>query len=1547
MTNFYYKNIIILFAFFGVIGFSFAQNYDGPGGVGSDADNRFWFDANSINQAQSSTVQTWTNQGGNANSLTQSTADEQPLLNLNGLNNQSELIFDGTNDFFDLANNSDLNTVGPWNERSFVLVFTTGTDITTRQVLYEEGGAIRGFNIYIENGNLFFSAYDQLDSGIGSPWGDPDIEQISTPISPIQTYILTIVYEQDGGDNTNGSFTGYLNNFNFETNNNIGILYSHAGDINLSGNGNSRFPDGDSLDLFPFSGSISEYIIYNRALNNSERTLINNYLSSKYNIPLLANNEFLQDDVSNGNFDFNVVGIKRENAQDFYTTTNYGTGIVKLSSSNLTDGDFLYVGTDLLEDEEVSARCSEFLSSNSVRFNSTWRVSKNGGFNFDLDLDISDVDNNATSSSDVIMLIDDNPSFTSPTVVSSSSLGVSEANFGNINLNNGDYFTFEILKDRSITSVPAGMQKRDNLKFWFNANTLQFTDGNPVNVFDNTGENSNDASQNNASQQPIYNANSINGNAALTFDGVDNFLSISSNLDINNGVFSVRTISIALKTGDDVNTRQSIYEEGGGLRGLHIYIFNGEIYVSGWNLVDQDGTDSPWGFVFLKSAINPNTSNVVTLELNGNSSQTGTFKGYLNGSLMGTQNNIGRLYTHNIANLGSTGGDGSFIETGSTSSNLYFDGQIAEVVFFNSILNEEELNLLHNHLSSKYNTPFSSSIDYVYDSLSEGDFDFNLIGVGKTNSLNDQASTNFDSGVIALENPSSLDDADRIIVASDSLNQTDFGDLLIDCTSTESDGRTLQTKWRTQVEGNPGTIDVILDFSNLNTVIDSSTDIDLIVDDNPDFNSPTRYSANFLCSTIQYEKVILNDGDYFTFQLKEVEPVKWDGTSYANGSGTFNEPNTSDFDKKFVVDGTGAVLNDNFDCFCMHVSLGSDISLNGLNANISTDLNNLGSISADNLTVDVGGNITNTGSLSFATTHLSLVGTDSAQEITGNGFENEKITLDNSLGAVINLDTNDTLSVNSSVKLLNGNLNTNGQLLFKSTDTQTAILEPVENTASISGDVIVERRIPQSNRAFRYISSPVNTTGSIRDNLQEGANNPDTSTNNNPNPGFGTHITGSQNGANGFDATGTGNSSMFSWDVSGQAWIPIPNTDIKTLNVDESYALLIRGDRSTTLNSNTAVGPATTLRFTGTLETGTRAVGAANLSGNIGDFNLIANPYQAQVDLTTLLDVASTSDVNTNFAYVYDPTIGTRGGYATIDLNAGTTTGEDLVDATPAATDANEFLQPNQAFFIETTGASPSITYEENDKSVSSLTTATFSTSETTPLVNIDLKRANNNVLVDGIKLKFNDNYSDQVDNDDAAKAWNFDESITFYNGGNYMSINKRTQPAVNDTVQLFTFNYQEQNYSLDLTLNDLNPEATVYLKDNYLDYLAELTPNTLNTYNFSVDNSIPASTDGFRFSLVFDVETLSIDDNTLKNNLRLYPNPVRDNQFIISSQQLIGQSVNIDIVNLTGQLIYSDVVDNANKDIRIQPNQQLSTGVYIVKISTSDTEMSRKIIVE
>jgi hypothetical protein len=99
--------------------------------------------------------------------------------------------------------------------------------------------------------------------------------------------------------------------------------------------------------------------------------------------------------------------------------------------------------------------------------------------------------------------------------------------------------------------------------------------------------------------------------------------------------------------------------------------------------------------------------------------------------------------------------------------------------------------------------------------------------------------------------------------------------------------------------------------------------------------------------------------------------------------------------------------------------------------------------------------------------------------------------------------------------IFSGDLTADGKLTFKSDDTNTAQLD--EFAGTLTGDVRVERYIP-AKRAFRLLSTSVTTTSSILQNWQENGTTP---------INLGTHSSGSDTGADGFDETTTGSPSLF------------------------------------------------------------------------------------------------------------------------------------------------------------------------------------------------------------------------------------------------------------------------------------------------------------------------------------------------------------------------------------------------------------------------------------
>jgi hypothetical protein len=561
--------------------------------------------------------------------------------------------------------------------------------------------------------------------------------------------------------------------------------------------------------------------------------------------------------------------------------------------------------------------------------------------------------------------------------------------------------------------------------------------------------------------------------------------------------------------------------------------------------------------------------------------------------------------------------------------------------------------------------------------------------------------------------------------------------------------------------------------------------------------------------------------------------------------------------------------------------------------------------------LNISGNFKNNGAI-YGSGVLNLVDSKS-QSISGNGIiENFRVDKNGGQAEI----TEGNQDVFRGFEIHGGNFSPNARLTLKSNDTLTAQIG-INTGGIINGDVIIERFIPKSNRAYRYFSSPVSTSESILQNLQEGQNNSGTNypeDNIDTISGFGTHITGSTTGQDGFDATLTGNPSFFSWNADPQSWSSLNNTELRTLAKGESFSLLIRGSRATSLNSNTAIGPETTLRLTGNPS-------ILNFSKNIpleiaNSYILLGNPYHAAIDANLFL--GRNAGLNTNFIYVFDPSLNSRGGYATVELPSGTN---------EQGSEANQFLQPWQAVFIEATNASPTtlnLSFTEGDKKVSEPQVEIFST-----LSRIDLKLQSDNKTIDAVSLKLKDGANSEVDERDAKKFWNRDENISIYSHNTYLSIEEKAFSKNHDTIMIHTYQKLKESYKLLIESSNLS-ETKVILKDFYLDkdYLLEPSQDLL------IDYEVADSEPELRFGLIIGDETLSNEEFT-SDHFQVYPNPATD---VLNIETVSGsyQKLNFKIYSLLGQKVAEGNFENqeriSNYDI-----STFSAGVYLLVITNDN----------
>lgn len=521
----------------------------------------------------------------------------------------------------------------------------------------------------------------------------------------------------------------------------------------------------------------------------------------------------------------------------------------------------------------------------------------------------------------------------------------------------------------------------------------------------------------------------------------------------------------------------------------------------------------------------------------------------------------------------------------------------------------------------------------------------------------------------------------------------------------------------------------------------------------------------------------------------------------------------------------------------------------------------------------------------------------------------------NNGGIIVN--PNKTLTINGSADF------GNRPVLFKSDATGYGQLGTVSGTITGATNVQSENYVA-ARRAYRLLTSPVTTTTSIRANWQENSNNTslDYANNQNPNPGFGTHITGSATGLNGFDATATGNSSLYTFTNATQAWSAIANTNNTALTVGQPYRLMVRGDRSIDLSTNTPDPTPTVLRATGTLQIGNFST---TLSTTANHYNLVANPYQSPIYANTMFGSPSNyTNVNNQFFYVWDPQLGLRGAYTTITIASGAATG--------GSTHTNK-INPWEAFFVKTgvDGAS-SIVFKEDYKNPPVIVMGRSSdTPDTNSSLTLNLKGLQVNgdyQYVDGIRMDFGVDYALEIDSFDAEKFINLDEDVAIQKQNQLLTVERRAIPTVTETVPLQVTKYRSTSYIFENQAVGLDG-VQAFLKDNYTNILHELegTP-----YAFTVNTAIPASFENNRFELVF--QNSALNTSNFEYSIGLYPNPSQGaTGFYLSNMTA---NAKVALFTLLGQSVPVATVLNGNT-LQVHPKSSLCQGVYLVQVTSPE----------
>lgn len=321
------------------------QGYTGPGGVGDSVSNRLWVRADEGTESAAGTetsegesVQTWRDQSGNENDLTQMVSGSQPEFVTDGIGVFPSLVFDGASSA--LQTSTDLNS-GPY---TFYTVHEFSSDKEHTLLSLGQESDENSLSISRENStNLYYTFSGTAHKGQVLPSSPQILNATHNIRAPYHTYRL----------NNNSQLVNYS-----------GGQVSTDGELVVGADRNN----GNFME-----GRISEILLYSKNLNLAQNIIVSNYLAAKYKIDI-ANDYYPWEDT---HF-YDLAGIGRIDGQNFHSKAQ-SAGILSIGGAGgLDDDEFVLFAHDNGEFATWTANELPAGSDDMLRLEREWKVAVRG-----------------------------------------------------------------------------------------------------------------------------------------------------------------------------------------------------------------------------------------------------------------------------------------------------------------------------------------------------------------------------------------------------------------------------------------------------------------------------------------------------------------------------------------------------------------------------------------------------------------------------------------------------------------------------------------------------------------------------------------------------------------------------------------------------------------------------------------------------------------------------------------------------------------------------------------------------------------------------------------------------------------------------------------------------------------------------------------------------------------------------------------------------------------------------------------------------------------
>lgn len=339
----------------------------GPAGVGTSSNNVLWLkaDAGTSTSTNGGAVTSWNDQSGNGINVTQTVTTQQPLFATNVINGFPAVQFDNVSSTNDKMLGPDSPLLDSTSGYTFFTVSRPQVVDGAARVILSKRTTVsidQSFMLFYYTGSTF-----QVDIQTVN-----DRYATNSTFSGNNNYLIDMIY--DGTLPFSSRSKTYIGESLDKTAAETSTIVPNNASPLIIGS-------TDYSDPRPYGGYISEIITYRAALGKAPRIIVNNYLSSKYNIALTANDKYLGDTPANGDYDREVAGIGMDTIQPSGTVssntafaTSIAAGLGITSVSGLDVGDYILAGHASPANYQITSDVGGITGPSPARWLRIWYV---------------------------------------------------------------------------------------------------------------------------------------------------------------------------------------------------------------------------------------------------------------------------------------------------------------------------------------------------------------------------------------------------------------------------------------------------------------------------------------------------------------------------------------------------------------------------------------------------------------------------------------------------------------------------------------------------------------------------------------------------------------------------------------------------------------------------------------------------------------------------------------------------------------------------------------------------------------------------------------------------------------------------------------------------------------------------------------------------------------------------------------------------------------------------------------------------------------------